>query len=180
MITLAELVSIGKFGKTHGIKGEINMLVEPEVNPMELKCIVMEMDGIFVPFFLSGLRERGNGAYLVTIDRLDSEEKVAVMVNKEIYALRNDEALQSDDDYDDEEGMYASDLIGYTIITDSGLKLGEIVDVNDSTENNLFIVDVPGRNEPLLIPVAMEFIDEIIPESHTVIMSLPEGLIEHQ
>lgn len=180
MITPAELVNIGKFGKPHGIKGEINMLVETDVDPMELKCIVMAMDGIFVPFFLSGLRDRGNGAYLATIDRLDSEEKVSVMVNKEIYALRDDEALRSEPDDDDDEGMYASDLIGYTIVTDGGLKLGEITDVNDSTENNLFIVDVPGRSEPLLIPVAVEFIDEIIPESHTVLMTLPEGLIDQQ
>ena len=44
MITLAELVNIGKFAKTHGIKGEINMLIEPDIDPTELQCLVMDVD----------------------------------------------------------------------------------------------------------------------------------------
>ncbi|MEE0978737.1 MAG: ribosome maturation factor RimM [Muribaculaceae bacterium] len=179
MITLAELVSIGKFGKPHGVKGEINLLTEIDVDIAELKCIVADMDGIYVPFFINTLRERGNGSYLATIDRMDSEDKVSQMVNKEIYALRNDEALaNATDACDDEEGMYASDLIGYTIVSDQGSIVGEIVDVDDSTENILFVVETPGRETNYLIPVATEFIDDIIPETHTLMMTLPEGLLD--
>ncbi|MDE6082077.1 MAG: ribosome maturation factor RimM [Muribaculaceae bacterium] len=179
MIRLAELVNIGKFGKPHGVKGEINMLIEPGLDPSLLRCIVMDVNGIFVPFFIESSRERGNGAYLVTINRLVTEEQVSIMVNKDIYALRDDKALETfEDENEDDEGMYASDLIGYTIIGENGQTIGEITDIDDSTENILFIVESPDGQNKYLIPVATEFIDEIIPESHTIMMTLPEGLLE--
>ncbi len=176
MIKLAELVNIGKFGKTHGIKGEINMII-PDIDPCALRCIVADVDGIFVPFFLSSVRDRGNGAYLVMIDRMDSEDSASIMVNKEIFALHDDKALDEIESDTDNDGMYASDLIGYTVLNDNGLSVGVITDVDDTTENILFIVESPdGKN--IMIPVAAEFIEEIIPESHTILMVLPEGLLD--
>lgn len=176
MITRDQLVEIGKFGKTHGVKGEINMLVEPDIDVSALRCIVLNMDGIFVPFFIATVRERGNGAFLVTIDRMESENEASELVNKEIYALHDDEAVQFEGD--DDEGMYASDLIGYTIMSNDGKIVGEITDIDDTTENILFIVDSRDQQKNILIPVAAEFIDEIIPETQTILMTLPEGLLD--
>jgi 16S rRNA processing protein RimM len=53
--------------------------------------------------------------------------------------------------------------------------LGEIVAIDDQTENVLFIVDRDG--EELLIPAADDLILEIDDEAQTIRMDLPAGLV---
>jgi 16S rRNA processing protein RimM len=83
-----------------------------------------------------------------------------------------------DEEDTDGDGFYASDLIGFTIIEDeSGNAIGEIDDIDDSTDNVLFIVVTPN-DVTIYLPVADEFITAIDTDNHTVAMSLPEGILE--
>ncbi len=77
----------------------------------------------------------------------------------------------------DEEGFYASDLVGYTIVHADGRPVGKITDINDSTENALFIVQLPDGTDKY-IPIADELIDEINTEKRYIVMTLPEGLLD--
>jgi 16S rRNA processing protein RimM len=53
--------------------------------------------------------------------------------------------------------------------------LGTIEDVNDDTENTLFIIETP-TGDSILVPVAMEFISDIDSDKNIVKLDLPEGL----
>ena len=59
MITPDILTSIGTFFKPHGIKGEISATLDYDIDPSELRCIVLEIDGIIVPFFVDSRRPKG-------------------------------------------------------------------------------------------------------------------------
>lgn len=189
MILRTELKEIGRLQKPHGINGEINVQSQLDADELaSLRCVVLEIDGIFVPFFISASRPKSSHTSLLTIDGITSEAEAAKLCPAPLYALRDDirrlEATDSEseedseDEEDDEEGFYAEDLIGYTVESDDGLLRGEIVDLDDSTDNYLFIVrDQDGRR--LMLPVADgSIIEEVDTQRHHLLLSLPKGLLD--
>ena len=189
MILRTELKEIGKLQRPHGINGEINVQSQLDADELaSLRCVVLEIDGIFVPFFISASRPKSSHTSLLTIDGITSEAEAAKLCPAPLYALRDDirrlEATDSEseedseDEEDDEEGFYAEDLIGYTVESDDGLLCGEIVDLDDSTDNYLFIVrDQDGRR--LMLPVADgSIIEEVDTQRHHLLLSLPKGLLD--
>lgn len=174
MIKLTEIAEAGIFNKPHGIKGEISATLDFDIELDSVKCIIIAVDGIFVPFFLESVRPKTAETCLLTIEGIDSEEKARQLTNKSFYILRSD---LPDEEDDDEDGMYASDFIGYTV-TDRDLgTIGTIVGINDSTENVLFVVETPDGSE-LLLPVADEFIEAIDTDNEVLEMNIPEGLTD--
>ena len=174
MILRTDISEAGVFNKPHGIEGEISATLDYDIDLSHVKCIIIEVEGIFVPFFIVSVRPKTAETYLLTIDGIDSEEKARALAGRAFYLLDSD---LPDDDADGEEGLYASDLIGYTV-TDSSLgPIGEITDFNDTTDNLLFIVTTPEGKE-MYIPVADEFIDEIDRDTLTLHTTLPHGIAD--
>lgn len=50
MIHRSEILEIGRLLKPHGIKGEITVELFGDIDMRALKCVVVNIDGIFVPF----------------------------------------------------------------------------------------------------------------------------------
>lgn len=176
MITNEQLIEIGHITKLHGLKGEMQAAVTDTVFDDVRHCpyLVCEMDGIFVPFFLSGYRFRSGETILLTFDDIDSQAKAEPFCGKTLYFDRR--CFEGD-----EEATYEAEAeedlgyIGYTIIDSQLGPLGEVIDINDQTANVLFIVDHDG--EELMIPAADDLVLEIDDEEQTILMQLPDGLI---
>lgn len=174
MIGQSEIMPIGLLLKPHGIKGEITMQVDADIDLRELRCIVLDIDGIYVPYFIDSVRPRSSESVLVTISDIDTEEKAQELCGKEVYALRAD---VPNADGDDDGGFFLADLVGYNIETNENECIGEIIAYDDSTENVLIVVrSLAGKT--IYIPIADEFIDGIDPDKKVVMMDLPEGLID--
>lgn len=172
MIPAAELEEIGRFGKPHGIKGELSAVIpDPDIDPAELKCIFVESDGLMVPFFIISWRTKGVESVLLTLEGIDSQEKAALFTNKTIFALPGD----IPENEDDEDGFYLDDLTGFTIISDNEA-IGTVEDFDDSTENYLFIV-AAQNGKKILIPANPDLIESVNPDTRTINMNLPSGLI---
>ncbi len=175
MIRKEELFEIGSFNKPHGISGEISVnLDEPDIDLGELKCIVTEIDGIFVPFFIDSVRRRGNNSVLIKIDGVADEKEANAFSRKTVYALRSDLDIPEPDFSD---GLYAEDMVGFTLSDVEKGEIGLIVAINDTTDNVLFIVERTDGEE-VFVPVAEELIAGIDVDRKTVVMNLPEGLLE--
>ena len=68
-------------------------------------------------------------------------------------------------------------FIGFKVIdVESTKEIGTIVDIDDSTENVLFVVEDAEERE-VLIPIAEEFIDGIDHDGRCIYMNLPLGLL---
>ena len=176
MITADQLTEIGKFNSPHGINGEISATIIPEVDLAELRCIVVNMDGINVPFFINTVRPRNHTSLLITLDGITDEKQASEFTNKPIYAL-SDECLYDEGEDDDEEGFYAADLIGFKVKDTEGRTDGEIVDIDETTENVLFIVET-SEGKRLMIPVADEYIESIDSDSKTITFARPDGFLD--
>lgn len=172
MIRNNELCEIGTLQKPHGIKGEISATIEPDVDPSSLSCIVVDIDGIFVPFFIVSYRPKSVESILLTIDGVTNESEASEFNGKTLYALASDLP-----DRNDADGFYLSDLIGFSIFDVEGREIGQITDFDDSTENILlFVAPTSNQGEIMYIPAADEFFVGIDAEKKQVIMNLPEGL----
>lgn len=181
MITPEMLHEVGRTLKPHGIHGELSVILDEDLDLDALKCLMMQIDGTFVPWFIKSWRRRGAEGALVLFDGLDNEQQAEAYSRLPLFALRTDleaQGLNPDNNgYDpDAEGLYASDLVGWTV-TDEGTTLGTVTDFDDSTENLLLMVETPD-GQHLNVPLADDLILEIIPENKTIDMSLPEGLLE--
>lgn len=154
--------------KTHGVKGELNVELSDYADPEEDfapgACVVVEIDGLDVPFFVAGCRGRGSESVLLSLDDLDSDADAAQLVGLILYVYADPEEISDD--------MTAGELIGYMLRAD-GRKVGPIDDLVELTPG-AFYFSVDGR----LIPAVDEFIRGVDTETRTVDVSLPQGLLE--
>ena len=172
MIRREDTVVIGKILKTHGINGEVVANIDYDISLSDLTCIVLDMDGILVPFFLNSLRQRSAESLLLKIDGINDEVQASEIVNHDIFAQKRELDLEDND----EDGFYATDLIGYGALN-GDIHIGTVTDIDDSTENALFILEDNSGN-PFYIPITEDFIVCIDDEAKTIEFDLPKGLLE--
>lgn len=185
MIERTEISEIGKFHKTHGLKGELNAALDIDADFISSdRPLIVDVDGIFVPFYPDSVRPKGHFSSLVKLHGIDDEAAARAFVNKAIFALKSDigrfEEENGSGEEEDEEGGYADDFIGYKVVEigDGEPRLiGEITDVDTQTQNALFIIETTD-GDTVYIPVADEFIAGIDDDSHTLNVILPPGLID--
>ena len=174
MIKASELTAIGAIVKPHGVKGEMVISMRDDrIDIGRTECIVMDMDGIYVPFFIENVRQKGRESFIISIDGINSDTKASEVTGKTVYALRDRMAATSDDDADD--GFYASDLIGFKALKPDGSTTGTITDIEDSTLNVLAII-LTADGRTVYMPLAEEFITDIDPDSRTITFDAPEGI----
>lgn len=177
MIVENEIYPVGRAIKPHGINGEIAASVDGDIDIASLKCIVLDIDGIFVPFFINSFRARGSEAVLLTIDGVTDENQAASLCNKEIYALRSDIGDIDSNTIDEDGGFYISDLIGFTLLDEQDNEIGSITGYDDSTANSLLIIEDKDHTVRY-IPIADDLIEDIDPENKTISINVPEGLLD--
>ena len=175
MITREELIAIGHYNKPHGVAGEISATVDVDVDVLrDLSCLVSEMDGIFVPFFVNSLRPKTCETVLLTIDGIETEQQATRLVNHEIYALKRDYRQESIDA--DADGYPLDYFIGFELQDSDGTTVGTIVQVDEQTENAIFIVEDGDRE--LLLPASDDLIVEFDLDKKVMVMELPQGILD--
>ena len=93
-----------------------------------------------------------------------------------VYILLELQDLQNfESEYEIEGGEYADFYIGYQIVNSDNAIIGLITDIDDSTENALFIVN--DADNIYYIPITPDFIEQIDDDKKMIYMDLPNGLI---
>ncbi|MDR0873403.1 MAG: ribosome maturation factor RimM [Prevotellaceae bacterium] len=168
MIKQEDLYPIGQIGKPHGVKGELAFSFNTAVFDREgCRFFVLEMERIFVPFFIEKYRLSTRNAGFVKFEDIDTEEEARDLQGKPIYV--NKRLIEEETDEDVADIRY---FIGFNVIADSR-SIGKITAVNDDTANILFEL-----NNDLLIPFSEEYITEIDHKKREILMNIPEGLLE--
>ena len=158
------------FNKPHGIHGELSFTFTDDIfDRADCDYLICEVDGIFVPFFIEEYRFRSDSTALVKLEGIDSAERARMFTNVEVYfpAKFVEEVTPGDLSWDFFVGFRMEDL--------HHGPLGEIVDVDTTTMNTLFVVDKEG--EELLVPAQEAFIVGVDQEQKLVTVDLPAGLL---
>lgn len=172
MIRREQLTEVGSTLKTHGVKGEISLLLDDDLAPDDLRCFIFELDGLFVPFFAESFRPRGGESWLVKFDGVNSERDAEFLCRHSIFAL-SDELPGYDPD---PEGVNLFDLIGFKLLNDDNSTVGTIDDIDDSTANILLLVtDADGNT--IYVPFVEDLITALDINSRSISMNIPDGII---
>ena len=167
MIKNEEVYKIGRLGKSHGIKGEISLQFDDDVfDRVDADYLVLEIDGILVPFFMEEYRFRSDSLALVKFCDIDTQERASELTGCDVYFPR--------DLADEDDTPTLASLVGFDLVEASNnKKVGTIASIDDSTANILFELE-DGR----LIPATDDFITDINTKDRTIKMEIPEGLLE--
>lgn len=170
MIRREEVYKIGLFNKPHGIHGELQFTFTDDVfDRVDADYLVCLLDGIFVPFFIEEYRFRSDSSALVKLEGIDTAERARMFTNVEVYfPVKHAEEA--------EDGSLSwSFFVGFFMEDTRYGVLGEVVDVDTTTVNTLFVVDT--KDGELLVPAQEEFILGISREQKLITVELPEGLL---
>lgn len=167
MLRKEDFVYYGKFLKPHGTKGEIGLQGDSFTLGNDCDFVVCDIDGILVPFFFEYCRTKNNDAIILKIERLNSTEEVRYLTNRDVYIPR--------EWVEDSDNLTWSYFKGFRAIDKRLGEIGEIIDIDESTINTLFLVEKDGNE--ILIPVQDEFIADIDPQKRAITFELPEGLL---
>ena len=167
MIKKEEVYKIGKLGKAHGVHGEITFMFDDDVfDRVDADYLILDLDGILVPFFMEEYRFRSDSTALVKFCDVDTQERARELTNTEVYfplSLTDEDAPLS-----------LSILVGFDLIeAASGKSIGRIASIDDTTANILFELE-DGK----LIPANDELITEINQDKRQITIDLPEGLLD--
>lgn len=168
MIKREEVFKIGRLGKSHGVKGEVSFQFDDDIfDRVEAEYLVLEIDGILVPFFMEDYRFRSGYLAYVKFKDVDTQERASELTGCDVFFPR---ALAETED----ETPILEMLVGFSVVdASSGKTVGTIVDINDQTANVLFEL-----NTGHLIPASDELIMNIDTKNEAIVMNIPEGLLE--
>ena len=170
MIRKEEVYKIGLFNKPHGVHGELLFTFTDDIfDYADCEYLICLLDGIFVPFFIEEYRFRSDTTALMKLEGVDSAERARTFTNVEVYyPVKYAEAVE-------DKGLTWDTFVGFSMKDIHAGVLGEVIDVDTSTVNTLFVVDRQG--EELLVPAQEEFIRKINKGERQITVELPEGLL---
>ena len=171
MIKKEEVYKIGLFNKPHGIHGELQFTFTDDIfDRVDCDYLICLLDGIFVPFFIEEYRFRSDSTALVKLEGIDTAERARMFTNVEVYF-----PVKHAEEAEDGELSW-NFFIGFRMEDVRHGELGEVVEVDTTTVNTLFVVEQEDGEE-LLVPAQEEFIVEINQEKKLITVELPEGLL---
>jgi len=168
MIRREDVFKIGRLGKAHGIKGEVSFQFDDDIfDRIEAEYLVLEIEGILVPFFMEEYRFRNGYLAFVKFRDVDTQERASELTGCDVYFPRK--LAETEDESPILEMVVGFDLIDAT----TNKVVGTISDINTQTANILFELG-DGR----LIPASDELIMNIDTEHEQIVMNIPDGLLE--
>ncbi len=154
------MLRIAKILKSNGIDGGLLIgLFDIEAEGIDLKePVFIVFDELPVPFFISDIRAKGTSRAVVHLCDVTSLEDAEELAGRDIF-------VEGQGEEQDEE-----DLLGWTVL-DKGRKVGEVSGIEPIPGNLCIYVG------DALLPLHEDFIISCDPQTRTLNLDLPEGLI---
>ena len=168
MIRQEDVYKIGRLGKAHGVKGEVSFQFDDDIfDRVDADYLVLDIDGILVPFFMEEYRFRSDSVCLVKFCHVDTQQRAQELTGCDVFFPR---ALAEEGD----EMPSLSMLVGFEIVNAAnGKTVGRVAAIDDSTANILFEME-----DGMLIPANDDLIEVIDAEQQQIKMNIPQGLLE--
>ena len=169
---MVDKLRVGVISSTHGIRGEVKVFPTTD-DPARFKSLkkvileakreTLELTVERVKFFKQFVIVKFKG-----IDDINDVEKYK---GAELWVTREDAVPLEEGEY------FISDLIGLTVMTDEGEKLGTLKDVLQTGANDVYEVTMSG-GKTVLLPVIDECVLDVDLEKGEVLVHVMDGLLD--
>jgi 16S rRNA processing protein RimM len=166
-----EYIVIGRFGRAHGVSGEIyiNSLSDNPERFEKLKSFWVESDEGWKEMTVQTTKFISRRP-VIKIDGLDTPDAVKPLLNEYLY-IRSSllEALP-------EGRFYLFDLAGCRVEDTTGRERGRALEVEQYPANDILVIDCGGRKYDL--PLVRQFVKKIDIENKLIVIDPPEGIFD--
>lgn len=161
----------GKITKTHGLKGELTIKLDV-VNPddfKELRYILIDQNGVLVPYFIESQKINGDKMFVLLQD-VNRMELAVTFVGRAVF-LPNEMMPELDDN-----DFYFKEIIGFKLVD---VKKGEVGLISDVLEYpTQAVIQVMRDGKEILIPIHDDIIQKVDKKGKTLKVNTPDGLID--
>lgn len=155
---MRDILRVGKIVNTHGLKGEVKVIALTDDPKRYNDLDFVLIDG--VERKIQGCKFQKDRV-IVKIEGIDSIEEAEKYKNKYMEIPREYAVPLEEDTY------YIADIIGCNVYDTSGKSLGEVYDVIQTKNNDVYWIRKPKE---LLIPVLLEIVTDIDIDNRKIII----------
>lgn len=167
----SERAVAGRISKTFGLNGELVISLYDAFEYNSEEPVYVDIDGIQAPLYFKSFVRRGRSKAVAVFDDFETEFRASELTGKEFST-----AVESQSETTGGETSYMESFTGYAVSFENDSRAGTITGFIDNNLNPLFSVELSG--EEVLIPANEDFIVGVNKRKKTIVMSLPEGLID--
>lgn len=163
---------LGKVVRKYSFKGELLVKLdtdEPELFT-EMESVFVEHRKNLIPFFIEESSLHKSELLRVRFEDVNNEEDANALIGSHLYLPLEFLPKLTGNKF------YYHEIIGFTAEDESFGKIGKITGVNDTTSQALFEIDREGKE--ILIPMIDHFIKKVDREKKSILLDVPEGLID--
>lgn len=163
---------LGTIVGKYSFKGELLIKLdtdEPE-RYLERESIFVEHRKNLIPFFIEKSSLQKSNLLRVRFEDIKNEEEAEKLLKKDVFLPLSDLPELEDHQF------YFHEVVGFTIVDKNFGQVGVLKAINDSTPQSLFEIDHNGTE--VLVPLNDVFIQNVDKANKTILLDLPEGLIE--
>lgn len=153
---MRDILRVGKIVNTHGLKGEVKVIALTDDPKRYNDLDFVLIDG--VERKIQGCKFQKDRV-IVKIEGIDSIEEAEKYKNKYMEIPREYAVQLEEDTY------YIADIIGCNVYDTEGKSLGEVYDVIQTKNNDVYWIRKPKE---LLIPVLLDIVTDIDVENRKI------------
>ena len=170
IMDIRECFKIGYVSKTHGLKGEVTMVLGMDCPDLEsLKLFFIEINQNLVPHFIQSKSIKGDKAFIKLEDVNNYEEAAALKGCSLFLPYAERPKLPRGEFYNEE-------IVGFEVIDTEKGSLGQVKEVFEHGLSRHLVV-VQGQKE-VMIPTNGPFIKGINKTKKKITVALPEGFLD--
>lgn len=178
MLHKQDFEAIGYIGRTHGIQGEVACKVTVDLSALyeeeERLFLMLEEQGLLIPYAVESFRSKGEEIDLIRFDGITTKEQAEHLVGTALWLSKD---YLGDDELSEDPYDFAR-YVGFTLIDQTKERvLGQVTHVDETTMNTLLYVEALDGTE-MILPIAEELLVGYDDEQRTLVVNIPEGLLE--
>lgn len=166
----SERVRVAKIGAAHGVRGEVRLFAYTE-DPLALRVYgELEDESGTRRFRIVSLRP-AKDHLVARFEGVGDRDKAASLTHLELYVAREKLPQRK------EPGtFYHADLVGLSVETKAGEKLGEVIGVRNFGAGDLLEIKLARGGKTALLPFIDPYIPLIDVKGGRIVADPPEGL----
>lgn len=165
-------IQVGFLGKAHGLKGELKFKIDEEYidDFNEVDVLFIKMKGHYAPCFIESIRS-GN-SLIIKFEDTNTKEEAATIQHQPIFLKEEAITVYADEP----EELLFLHIKGFKMIDNELGALGKIKAIEAYPQQEMAVVAY--KKNDVLIPLNEYIISKIDVDNQTVLVNLPEGLLE--
>jgi 16S rRNA processing protein RimM len=162
---------IGKLAKLHGTGGEV-LILSDSIFPKKIEkteWVFLLIDGLPVPFFVSSFALRSESSAILKFADINSAEEMQELVGYDVLIAEKRK-------HKSRTFSFMEDIAGYKVLDSKHESIGIVKSILNYQDN--FLLQVFQGNREILIPFNENTVNKIDNLSNTIIINVPDGLLE--